>query len=289
MKDNGIHRGTPGAEVIDRYMGNIDYFEWVKIFYALKRHSEVSQLIEDSDADSTIIEKTCKELQENLIVGLEPRSLSGSLVDLIFEQNFVARWMKQYSTQPQQIDLLLEEICPGLQQYFTQLLELAKKVNAAHLPHLEEGILRVQFVLAILLGHKSQNHLETVKDLGIKSNVCFTLPRITVVSPKQFHQLLCSEVVLSNANLGWDENFVKAMRQERNNLVSNDGSENSSSITVERLVQNFSQQVTQFVHFACNGPASALSSAPKPGQELEIDPVSHTDVTGIPNRAKRIR
>ena len=287
MKVGGIHQGTLGSQAIAQYMINLDYFEWVKIFYSVKRKSELDNLLKKPEGSQEEIEKkTCHDLKEKFIDGLEPQSLSGPLMDLIFEQKFVAEWMKKYSNRRDEINTLLEEVCPSIQWYLTKLMALDEKNNKTPEKLLQEGVFRVQFVLAILLGHKSQANLATVADLGIKRNVCFILPRVTIVSPKQFSKLLCAEVVLSNPNLGWERKFVEAMRQENADTSENSSfsdvnqpTNKGSSNTIDKIVRELGPQVTKFVHFACNGPGSALSTTPKEKEDSELDPVQKPEST----------
>ena len=264
LAEGGVHKTTVGSLAVEEYINtNIDYFEWTQNFYSFVRQSNVENILKsDIEGNKDKIQKLYNRAKEVLIAGLEPRSVAGPLVDLIFEQKYVAQWMKKFSVDRGGLYALLDEVCPKLQWYFTHLLQLDKALNQSPDSNLAEGVLRVQFILAIALGHKSEANINVVEGLNIKTNVPFTLPRLTVVSPKLLQKLLCSEIVLSNPNLGLEPKFVEAVRQgnanpQPNGMVSGIGTSigNGSSDAVAKIVEGLGNQITKFVHFACRGVA----------------------------------
>ncbi|WP_017720633.1 TRAFAC clade GTPase domain-containing protein [Kamptonema formosum] len=264
MREGGVYTGTLGAEAVEQFIrNNIDYFEWAQNFYSFMRRTEFSERLDQplSDDSKASIQKLYNRTKEILVAGLEPRSISGPLVDLILEQKYVSQWMKKCSASRHALYDLLQEVCPNIQGYLMQLLQLDRHLNQTPDPNLEEGVLRVQFILAIVLGHKSAAHINTVADLSIQTNVPFTLPRLTLVSPKLLQKLLSSEVVLGNPNLGWDAKFVEAVRQgnanpQPNGSVFGAGLQigNGSPDAVDKIIEILGDQITKFVHFTCTGP-----------------------------------
>ncbi|MBD2181062.1 hypothetical protein H6S82_12525 [Planktothrix sp. FACHB-1355] len=261
LAEGGVYKNTQGAQAVEEYVSkNIDYFEWGQNFWSFYRRSDFEAVVATNlDANKDKVQKIYNRAKEILLSGLEPRSLSGPLIDLIFEQRYVAQWMKKFYGERASLEALLDEVCPNLLFYLKCILQLDKALNGTPDPNLAEAVLRIQFILALMLGHRSQQNIQVVSLIGIKTNVLFILPRLTYVSPKLLHRLLCSEVVLGNPNLGWDSKFVQAVRQLGINPTTNEAALGSGAVNgnqpdvVARIVEFLGTQIYKFVHFACSG------------------------------------
>lgn len=250
----GVYKGIVAEPVIDKLVQELDFFEWTESFYSFPRRLEQSE-ISPQDAE-TMFQKA----RNILLGGLEPRSIAGPLMDLIFDQTYVATWREKIlaPSSPETFDTFLGNICPAIQGYLDFLREINQQATSGRLPfsqknqpdpNLEEGIVRVQFILAILLGHRSQQS-ETIflNEIGIKSGVPFTLPRKTVVSPKYLQELLRSEPVLGNPRIGLSEDLLRQLKQDR---VPNHS--NGEQASLEEIFTTLRREIHQFVHFTCTG------------------------------------
>lgn len=251
LKSGGVFEGTEGYKNLKDFIN--EYFDYFEFTENLKNFPRI-----DNSDDS-------KKVRTTLINGGEARSLLGPLIDLIFEQRFVVEWMNKYSA-PKAMDALLNEVCPSYQKYLEKLRE-PKNVTpqSPKNPRELEDIKRVQFILAILLGHKSfkSENLEILKELNIESQVPFLLPRITEVSPKSLFNLLRSDVILNNPEFGWTQSVVKSIREERSNRTSEDSINEEVRPTdrdLRKLISTFNPEIKNFIHFACTGPLNSENS-----------------------------
>ena len=251
LKSGGVFEGTEGYRNLKDFIN--EYFDYFEFTENLKNFPRI-----DNSDDS-------KKVRATLINGGEARSLLGPLIDLIFEQRFVVEWMNKYSA-PKAMDALLNEVCPSYQKYLEKLREPKSVTPQSPInPRELEGIKRVQFILAILLGHKSfkSENLEILKELNIEPQVPFLLPRITEVSPKSLFNLLRSDVILNNPEFGWTQSVVKSIREERSNRTSEDSTNEEVRPTdrdLEDLIAKFNPEIKNFIHFACTGPLNSENS-----------------------------
>jgi len=263
LGNDGVYT-TPGAKEIEDYIGrNIDYFEWQRLLYRFPRQGEFAPNNHPNSPESKeTVQQMLKRGKEILVKGLEPATGSGPLVNLIFEQWYISQWMRKYSRQQDKLNALLEEVCPNLQWYLNQLVQLDRYLNPDDPDaNLREGVLRVQFLLGILLGHRSETHIQVVSDLGIDTNDAFKLPRRTFVTPELLQDFLRSEVALRNSNLGLDRRFVDAVRQSdltaqmgnRSSSMGNMGGNGKSNL-LPQMIELMGGQITKLVHFSCAGP-----------------------------------
>ncbi len=248
----GIYKGVVAESVIEQLIKELDFFEWIENFYSFPSKRLDRQNLSQSEAQS-IYQKS----RDILLTGLEPRSIAGPLIDLIFDQKYVADWREKIilSNSKQNFDNFLKEICPAIQSYLQILLQMNQQV-AANQPggtknspdqNLEDGIIRVQFILAIMLGHRSQENNAFLENIFISYEVPFTLPRKTVVSPKYLQELLCSEIVLGNPQIGLNKDLLNELKQETKGVQGK---------SIDHTLTKLRSEIYKFVHFTCTGPVS---------------------------------
>jgi hypothetical protein len=113
--------------------------------------------------------------------------------------------------------------CPAIYWYLNVLRDMNQQstlnrqlVNQKNTQDasIDEGLIRVMFILAMILGHRSKEANFFLEDIFISKDVPFTLPRKTVVSPKYLQKILCSEPVLGNPKIGFSQNLLQKLRQE---------------------------------------------------------------------------
>jgi Double-GTPase 1 len=259
LSHQGMYRGILGKDVAENFVQKkLDFFEQIINYdkFPLK-----------TDTDLEILDRECK----SLLRGIEPRSLIGTLMDLIFDQRNVFAWMKKLASEPDRKRLkeLLNEVCPTIQWYLNKLEEIHAKNKDDE--GLLKAIIRGQFVLAIVLGHKSAKcDLYELKTISLDRNVPFTLPRQTIISYRNLLDLLHSEVVLGNPKLGLSNNFQKDLKSSKERLFKQQNAQQASNISqkpnkptsealleefVRKLVKQWSQEIYKLVNFSCTGPS----------------------------------
>lgn len=283
LSEGGVFRDTYGSEAVDQYIAkNIDYFEDERNFYSLPRISKINELIENyergknkEDVKATLatsLKKIFESLKEVLVVGAEPFTVAGPLIDLVFEQEYVSQWMAKSSSDKQlQLRELTSEIVPRYDEYLT-LIESLEGILGAEPESSKEGVLRVRFILALILGHtaKSDKLFEFLDPIKVRNGYPYTLQRQTFLSAKTLRLLLSSEIVLRNPAFGWDKKFVEAMRKERapqggtqgilgaTSMPTNLGSRQQArsipeDVSIDNLIQRLGTQIVGFVTFICAG------------------------------------
>jgi hypothetical protein len=244
MKEKGVHTGTQGAIFLNEFADKtIDYLDFAKLFKDFPTIAEIDTLLNHNPLDQQESLKAIVEKIKKVITALEPKSIAGILPDLIFAQKDVTKWIDKYSKEQDKINSLVKEIVPYIDNYFHHLKQIVQLLNIDDSKE-DEGIFRVKLILTIFLGHQSRNNLDTVAGLNIKANAHYCLPRLTSVSNKLLIKLICSEVIISNANFGWDAEFVKAIRQ-----IENAGQQAKNNFDFLGIAN----KVTTFVNFACTG------------------------------------
>ncbi len=252
----GVYKGIVAEPVIDELIKELDFFEWIENFYSFPRQPDRQKM---TQPEAQVIFQKARDI---LVAGLEPRSIAGPLMDLIFDQKFVAAWQRKLnqSNERQNFDKFLNDICPAIQWYLQILRDINKQIapnqqpNARNFSELEEGIIRAQFILVIILGHRSSGTSIFLSDIFISDNDPFTLPRKTVVSPKYLHELLSSEIVLGNPKIGLSQELMRELKQEMKGMQGKGG--NSGQSPVEYVLTKLRGEIYKFVHFTCTGPVS---------------------------------
>ena len=259
----GIYKGIVAEAVIDKLVQELDFFQWIESF------SSFSRRLEQPDISPQDIEALFQKARNTLLGGLEPRSIAGPLMDLIFDQTYVAAWRENIltSTSPDAFDAFLSDVCPAIQGHLKFLRDINQQTTSGRLPfsqksqsdpHLEEGIRRVQFILVMLLGHRSQKSgTVLLNEIGITSGVPFTLPRKTIVSPKYLQELLRSEPVLGNPRIGLSQDLLHQLKQDRVPHQASNGEQTS----LEGLFAILRREIHNFVHFTCTGSVGDQSIA----------------------------
>ena len=248
----GVYAAISAEGVAKKFVEEyVDFFQWIENFSSFPRKNS---------QDKKSIYQKCKDV---LIPGLEPRSMLGPLMDLVFDQSYVADWVQKIRSDDEgfdKLDSLLTEVCPSIQWYLDTLFKVGGEfAREAEFNNLDEGILRVQVILAIILGHRSKNNVGTLwlKDLNIDTKVPFSLPRSTVVSPRRIFDLLRSEVVLGNPQIGLSNSLLKTLKKKIDLEMGDDlSSVSPSSDQVVEILEVLKTEIHKFVHFACTGPAS---------------------------------
>jgi Double-GTPase 1 len=259
LSHRGMYRGILGKDAAENFVENkLDFFEQIRNYDKFPLKTETNQ---------EILDQECK----SLLRGIEPRSLIGTLMDLIFDQRNVFKWMKEIEHDPERKKLkeLLDEVCPTIQWYLQKLEELHSKRKD------DEGLLRAiirgQFVLAIVLGHKSKKcDFYGLKEISIDHNVPFTLPRQTIISYRNLLDILHSEVVLGNPKLRLSDNFQKLLKSSKEKVSKQQSAQKVSNIPqaatkpnsedqledlVRKLVQQWGKEIYKLVNFSCTGPS----------------------------------
>ena len=250
----GVYTGTVAEPVIDKLVQEFDFFEWIEGFSSFSCRIELSEgLPQDVEA---MFQKA-----RNFLGSLEPRSIADPLMDLVLDQTYVASWCEKIlmPSASAGLDALLNDVCPAIQEHLHFIRDINQPTNAEGVPFsqrsqpdqkLEEGIIRVQFILAILLGHHSKR-IEAVflNEIGITLGVPFTLPRTTIVSPKRLQELLYSEPVLNNPRIGLSQDLLHQLKQD---AVANSVG-NGEQISLEGMTTNLKREIHQFIHFTCTG------------------------------------
>jgi hypothetical protein len=281
LNARGTYRNTQGSKIVEDFIKkHLDYFDWSNNFYKFIRQNKLQSALQNrSQQEQTELQQIHGRCRDTLLGGLEPPIVSGPIIDLIFEQRFVKRWMQGLQADQTPLNALLTEVCPKLQFYLDALAQLDKIIKQPGDPDLAEGVLRVKLILAILLGHQSEQHIQTMAPLGIRTKVPFTLPRLTLVSPRLLHQLICSEVVLGKASFGWDSKIVEAIRtiplQQPGVNPPNSLPTSGNQPDITALVSILGKKIPQFVNFACTGLVGEKPQIRMPGvtqiQDWEVN------------------
>ncbi|MFZ1025522.1 MAG: hypothetical protein WAN66_04810 [Limnoraphis robusta] len=259
LSHQGKYKGIVGKDVAEDFVQKkLDFFEQIK---------NVDKFPLKTETDLEIMDRECK----SLLRGIEPRSLIGTLMDLIFDQRNVFEWMKEIEGDPERKKLkeLLHEVCPTIQWYLQKLEELHSKKKDDE--GLLKAIIRGQFVLAIVLGHKSTKcDLYELNKISISHNVPFTLPRQTIISYRNLLDILHSEVVLGNPKLRLSDTFQKVLKSSKEKVSKQQSAQKVSNIPqaatkqnsedkleelVIKLVQQWGKEIYKLVNFSCTGPS----------------------------------
>lgn len=243
---DGTYKNTVGENAAEEFVKKtLDFFQYIKNF-------DNFPLRDEKDLD--YLYRSCK----SLIKGLDPRSISSPLIDLILMQPDVIQWREKLELEPgkKTLDQILQEVCPTLRWYLNKALELhSKEKDDDSLPR---AVLTTQLVLALFLGHKS-NLNYGLDILSVPKNVRYTLPLKTVVSYASLVNLLHSEVVLGNSNLGLSPQFVETLKSSKEQFYkqqSQTPSENKSLSAEEliyRVAQQWKKEIPKLIHFTCTG------------------------------------
>ncbi len=251
----GIYKGIVAEPVIDKLVQELDFFQWIESFYSFPRR------LERQEISAQDIEAMSQKATSILLGGLEPRSIAGSLMDLIFDQAHVSAWREKIikSISPETWNNFLNTICPAIQGYLSLIYNNPKgetarmpfSAKSQSDPDLKEGVFRVQFILVALLGHCSkESNAVHLNEIGVTPGVPLTLPRKTIVSPKHLQELLQSEPVLGNPRIGLSQDLLRQLKQDMGaNRDSNGG-----QASVEEILMTLRHEIHQFVHFTCSGP-----------------------------------
>jgi hypothetical protein len=254
LERGGVYKGIVAESVIDKLIKEIDFFQWIENFYSFPRRTEQHN---QTSSDAQLILNKTKDI---LIGGLEPRSIAGPLMDLIFDQRYVAIWREKIISDnaEQTFDELLNEICPAIYWYLNLLQDMKQQsiatqqaTNQKHTQDasVEEGITRLKFILAIMLGHRSQEAGVFFEDIFISKDVPFTLPRKTVVSPQYLQKILRSEPVLGNPKIGFSQNLLQKLRQELKPMQ--EITDNNEQPDLENVYTLLKDEIHKIVHFTC--------------------------------------
>ena len=244
LLDGGLYYGTIGKDAANDFVTKtLDFFQYIKNFdkFPLKSEKEEERLYRE-----------CK----SLLRGIEPRSIAGPIIDLIFDQRNVFQWRQELELEQkrEKLNNLLNEVCPTIQWYLNKLLELEKKFKDD--PNIPRAVLRAQLVLALMLGHKSDNtDTYGLKKVSISKNVRFTLPRLTVVSYKNLLRLLHSEIVLGNPKLRLNRGFQKRLKSSRLNPLDSNNTTEEETVKEQVLqeVKEWGKEIHKLIHFSCTG------------------------------------
>lgn len=259
LAHRGVYKGILGKDVAENFVKKkLDFFEQIENFDKFPLTTETQQ------------EKLDQKCQ-SLLRGIEPRSQIGPVMDIIFDQRNVFEWMKEIENDPERKKLkaLLNDVCPTIQWYLQKLEEIHSKRKDDE--GLLKAIIRGQFVLAIVLGHKSlKPDFYGLKKISIDHNVPFTLPRQTIISYRNLLDILNSEVLLGNPKLGLSDNFQKLLKSSKEDIAKQQNSQQGSNVSVnmtkqnsddqaeelvKRSVKQWGQEIYKLVNFSCTGPS----------------------------------
>jgi hypothetical protein len=246
--NDGNYRGVVGKDVDEEFVKKkLDFFQDIDNFdnFPLK-----------DEKDDELMYRKCV----SLLRGIEPRSLCGPLSYLILDQKNVFEWRKELAQE--KLENLLKEVCPTIQWYLKKLWDLQSKRKDNDKIH--RAIIRAQFVLALMLGHKSSNPQNyDPKKLGVIKNVRYTLPRLTVVSYRNLLRLLNSEIVLGNTQLKLSDDFRKFLKTSREKVarqpdapqqpVGRSSGEDVVKGRILQAIQVWGKEIHKLVHFSCKG------------------------------------
>jgi len=290
---SGLYEETKWEQSSKAFVSDIDYLGWNTLYQEFPRYRDFSGRHQD---ESRSLEETFTTINNTIIAGFEPISAVGPLMDIVFEQGYVKEWMRQFSSHGGEnaaemttLNGLLQEVCPSLFEYLNFLQDNA--TVSVDSKRLVEGILRFQFYLAILLGHKSkvEKHQQMVAKLGVDQEP-FQLPRLVGISPELLENLVKSELLIGNLGIEWPEEFkelrkdlIKRSAHEAFHLAvqeleasATDGIDTvkevlkdylnstngeSSSNQISRAIEVLKDQIHRVVDFTCPGP---------PGERIEI-------------------
>lgn len=259
LSHQGMYRGILGKDAAEDFVQKkLDFFEQIR------NHDKFPL---KTETDQELLDRECK----SLLRGIEPRSLIGNLMDLIFDQRNVFEWMKKLESEPNRKKLkeLLNEVCPTIQWYLNKLEEIHGKNKDDE--GLLKAIIRGQFVLAIVLGHNSEKcEVYELKTISIDRNVPFTLPRQTIISYRNLLDILHSEVVLGNPKLRLSDNLQKQLKSSKEKLLKEQNVQQVSNVSpktntlnsealleefVKKLVKQWGREIYKLVNFSCTGPS----------------------------------
>jgi len=296
---SGLYEQTRWERSSKEFVADIDYLGWNTLYHKFPRYKDFNGQNRD---ESRSLEGTFTTINNTIIAGFEPISSVGPLMDIVFEQGYVKEWMQQFSTHdadnPKKLKILndlLKTVCPSLAEYLDFLKENAAVSSDGG--RLTEGILRFQFYLAILLGHKSkvEKQQKVVEKLGVDQEP-FQLPRVVSISPELLENLVKSELLIGNLGIEWPSEFkelrqdlikrsapeafqlaiseleenatdgIETVKEVLKDYMSSDNGKNGQD-KIKKAIGVLKEQIHRVVDFTCPGP---------PGERVEV---SEDDIT----------
>jgi len=299
LSNNGRYIGVIGQEVNKRFVKEqLDFFQDIDKFGKFP--------LKDETNEELMYEKCMM-----LLRGIEPRSLSGPLSYLILDQTKIFTWRQNLSQNRKEANIkekqeflkpLLEEICPSIQWYLDKLMALHK--NNPEDENVPGAVLRAQLLLAVLLGHKTDNPESfNLNNLEIHKNVQYSLPRLTIISYENLWRLLDSEVVLGNPQLRLSPQFrakLKTGIDKANRLFSqrNTDAKNVQKLPdsqktykdeVQHMIHEWGEEINKLVYFSCKGSkgiSKKSNSEPNQSQSSVSQPSKKTQDSSPDNDTK---
>lgn len=297
--EQGIYTDIRSQRVSKILEERLDFFEWKRIYDDFPRQKEIgeSQNVEGS-------QDLYQKVIDILIPSLEPWSIAGPIMYLIFEQKYVIRWLEEVRKNESfasSINDLLQDISPSIKWYLDQYEKHyqgpeKKSQNLEVIPTFKDGIdnnkyiERIKLILIFLLGHKRSNDSDKaaedlkLSEIRLEKNDPFTLPRRTLVSPGNVTKLLCSEILLgAGRDIGLTEDLITYLftRYDADNLKKSnkdkDDSSDDDSSDIENL-KRLKAEIFKFIKFCCTGsPSESLNILNKEKNPIETNNKEEND------------
>lgn len=284
---NGVFKDTDGALAVNKiFSDSLDYFEENRV----KQLPLVKDIKNSTDND----ESRKKMLIRHAVDVLNVDPSIGVAVDLVFSQEYVAKWVQKTNMSFRDgLNDLCQEISPTWHDYLKALEKYDDKV-------ILEKVLRVRYVIAILRGHctknndfalrqqgdNDENNNVLLRPLNIQQNYAYRLPNKTYVSIDMLRYLLLSPILLDNPKIGFNEDLrreirkkdSKEVREEKKetsafsfvNELNHDRTDDTKRVLVdEKIIDRFSDllfkwvenepEISKVVDFACSNTENGIS------------------------------
>lgn len=270
-----------GAKDVEDFFKSTDTLEVVPLLQEVPTLEDLKNGSNDKLSDKSEFNRI---IAENLIGNLEPHTISGHVMDIVLEQEYVVNWAQEVEQNGSLLETFKvvqsNSALPQLYQYLVYLyneVQEAKKnkENSKRFPQnvdrtkLERRIVRCMYVLMILWGHKSSEIVQKSKGM-IKEDEPFALPGQVFLSLETVSNFLLDYCIVNRAGLKLSPDIVEQLERGESlveNLRLTDSTSDVSNKNLNRkigLIQElvnkrpaFKDDFDRVVHFICTGAASA--------------------------------
>jgi hypothetical protein len=288
-KENKLHQALHNthyakdlSEDLEHYL---DFHTWYQLFHDKFPTLEALNSPSGQAADSKDLEFVIK----NLLYGIEPDVQVGYVVDVLFDQDNIIRWIQDVQLDilnpnnangtSRELHQLVKGVCPYTYDYLMKIRDAAKsstKVGSYDSKDLLARLTRCMYILALLLGHE-ESQCERLSRHLLRSGVTLDFPRLTVVSPRRLTQLLTSRTItMRYKKLQLSEELINllisldASAEEEQEVPDGVGDEveQAEIIRQDEFIRIANTELTKLVNFVCTGPSGSLPPKEAPQKQL---------------------
>jgi hypothetical protein len=278
-KENKLHQALHNtryarglSEDLEHYL---DFHTWHQLFHDKFPTLEILNSPSGQVADSKDLEFVIK----NLLCGIEPDVQVGYVVDVLFDQDNIIRWIQDVQLDilnpnnatgtSRELHQLVKSVCPYTYDYLMKIRDAARsstKVGSYDSKDLLARLTRCMYILALLLGHE-ENQCERLSRYLLRPGVTLDFPRLTVVSPRRLIQLLTSRTItMRYKKLQLSDELINLLisldtsTEEEQEAPDGVGDEaRQAEITrQDEFIRIANTELTRLVNFVCTGPSGSL-------------------------------